>query len=47
MDLLSLPWWMLPTVLFVLPVIYTFLASEHKPLPVFDESIPPKAKGSH
>ncbi|MEL1217734.1 multidrug efflux RND transporter permease subunit [Aeromonas hydrophila] len=33
--------------LFVLPVIYTYLASEHKPLPVFDESIPPKAKGSH
>ncbi|WP_421262273.1 multidrug efflux RND transporter permease subunit [Aeromonas jandaei] len=29
--------------LFVLPVIYTFLASEHKPLPVFDETIPPKA----
>ncbi len=23
--------------LFVLPVIYTFLASEHKPLPVFVE----------
>ncbi|WP_421171218.1 multidrug efflux RND transporter permease subunit [Aeromonas dhakensis] len=33
--------------LFVLPVIYTYLASEHKPLPEFDESIPPKAKGSH
>lgn len=33
--------------LFVLPVIYTFLASEHKPLPEFDESIPAKAKGSH
>ncbi|UNU27672.1 multidrug efflux RND transporter permease subunit [Aeromonas hydrophila] len=33
--------------LFVLPVIYTYLASEHKPLPVFDESIPPKVKGSH
>ncbi|MFM5152920.1 multidrug efflux RND transporter permease subunit [Aeromonas hydrophila] len=33
--------------LFVLPVIYTYLASEHKPLPVFDESIPPKAKGGH
>ncbi|TCJ98407.1 multidrug efflux pump [Volucribacter psittacicida] len=24
--------------LFVLPVIYTFIASEHKPLPVFDEN---------
>ncbi|WP_324035206.1 multidrug efflux RND transporter permease subunit [Aeromonas caviae] len=33
--------------LFVLPVIYTFLASEHKPLPEFDESIPAKAKGGH
>ena len=33
--------------LFVLPVIYTFLASEHKPLPEFDESIPAKAKGNH
>ncbi|MGL5286229.1 multidrug efflux pump [Aeromonas sp. RU39B] len=33
--------------LFVLPVIYTYLASEHKPLPVFDESIPPKAKAGH
>jgi len=27
--------------LFVLPVIYTYIASEHKPLPVFDESIKP------
>ncbi|PJG85276.1 efflux RND transporter permease subunit [Conservatibacter flavescens] len=27
--------------LFILPVIYTFLASEHKPLPEFDESIKP------
>lgn len=26
--------------LFVLPVIYTYLASKHKPLPEFDESIP-------
>lgn len=26
--------------LFVLPVIYSYLASEHKPLPEFDESIP-------
>ena len=33
--------------LFVLPVIYTYLASEHKPLPVFDETIPPKANGGH
>lgn len=34
--------------LFVLPVIYTYLASEHKPLPVFDESLPHKAKaGGH
>lgn len=27
--------------LFVLPVIYSYLASEHKPLPEFDETIPP------
>ncbi|WP_040977066.1 multidrug efflux RND transporter permease subunit AcrB [Necropsobacter massiliensis] len=27
--------------LFVLPVIYTYIASEHKPLPVFDETIKP------
>lgn len=27
--------------LFILPVVYTFLASEHKPLPEFDESIKP------
>lgn len=27
--------------LFVLPVIYTYLASEHKPLPEFDENIKP------
>ncbi len=27
--------------LFVLPVIYTYLASSHKPLKEFDESIPP------
>ena len=33
--------------LFVLPVIYTFLASEHKPLPVFDETIPPKANSGN
>ncbi|MGL4933591.1 MAG: multidrug efflux RND transporter permease subunit [Aeromonas sp.] len=33
--------------LFVLPVIYTFLASQHKPLPVFDETITPKANSSH
>ena len=33
--------------LFVLPVIYTYLASEHKPLPEFDESIPSKTQGSH
>lgn len=26
--------------LFVLPVIYSFIASKHKPLEVFDESIP-------
>ncbi|MDU8923650.1 efflux RND transporter permease subunit [Pasteurellaceae bacterium LIM206] len=26
--------------LFILPVIYTFIASEHEPLPEFDESIP-------
>ena len=30
--------------LFVLPVIYTFLASEHKPLPEFDESIRQKPR---
>ncbi|MGY2437037.1 efflux RND transporter permease subunit, partial [Escherichia coli] len=33
--------------LFVLPVIYTFLASEHEPLKEFDESIPPKARAGH
>lgn len=33
--------------LFVLPVIYTYLASDHKPLPEFDESIPPKERDSH
>ncbi|MGB6189388.1 MAG: multidrug efflux RND transporter permease subunit [Aeromonas molluscorum] len=33
--------------LFVLPVIYTFLASKHEPLKEFDESIPPKAMGGH
>lgn len=32
--------------LFVLPVIYTFIASEHKPLPEFDETIAPIAKGN-
>ena len=25
--------------LFVLPVIYSYIASEHKPLPVFDENV--------
>lgn len=33
--------------LFVLPVIYTFLASQHKPLPVFDETQAPKTVDSH
>ena len=33
--------------LFVLPVIYTFLASQHKPLPEFDEDQAPKALGNH
>jgi len=27
--------------LFVLPVIYSYIASEHKPLPVFDENVKP------
>jgi multidrug efflux pump len=29
--------------LFVLPVVYTLLASKHRPLPVFDESVAPLA----
>ncbi len=33
--------------LFVLPVIYTYLGENHKPLEVFDESIAPKAHDSH
>ncbi|MFP2769179.1 multidrug efflux RND transporter permease subunit [Oceanisphaera sp. KMM 10153] len=33
--------------LFVLPVIYTFIASHHKPLPEFDEDQAPKALGNH
>ncbi|URL06462.1 efflux RND transporter permease subunit [Avibacterium sp. 21-595] len=34
--------------LFILPVIYTYIASEHKPLPEFDESIKPiEANGQH
>ena len=33
--------------LFVLPVIYTYLGETHKPLEVFDESIPPKAADEH
>lgn len=32
--------------LFVLPVIYTFIASEHKPLPEFDENIKPLTNGN-
>ncbi|MCW9733196.1 efflux RND transporter permease subunit [Avibacterium sp. 20-15] len=34
--------------LFILPVIYTYIASEHKPLPEFDESIKPiEDNGQH
>ena len=33
--------------LFVLPVIYSYLASEHKPLPEFDESIPAIEEPKH
>lgn len=33
--------------LFVLPVIYSYIASEHKPLPEFDESIKPLATDQH
>ena len=33
--------------LFILPVVYTFLASEHKPLPEFDESIKPIEASEH
>lgn len=33
--------------LFVLPVIYTYLAERHQPLEEFDETIPPKASGHH
>ncbi|HBO39455.1 MAG TPA: transporter, partial [Pasteurellaceae bacterium] len=33
--------------LFVLPVIYTFLASEHKPLPVFEENVKPVENVNH
>ncbi|MDA9557754.1 multidrug efflux RND transporter permease subunit [Vibrio sp.] len=31
--------------LFVLPVIYSYLAEDHKALPEFDEAIPPKVSG--
>ncbi|MDY4279878.1 MAG: efflux RND transporter permease subunit [[Pasteurella] mairii] len=33
--------------LFVLPVIYSYVASQHKPLPEFDESIKPLTSDSH
>ena len=33
--------------LFILPVVYTFLASEHKPLEEFDESIKPIEDVNH
>ncbi|WP_386692050.1 MULTISPECIES: multidrug efflux RND transporter permease subunit AcrB [unclassified Lonepinella] len=33
--------------LFVLPVIYSYIASEHKPLPEFDENAPRVSGGSH
>ena len=33
--------------LFVLPVIYTFLASQHKPLPTFDEDQEQKMVDNH
>ncbi|WP_439236384.1 efflux RND transporter permease subunit [Lonepinella koalarum] len=33
--------------LFVLPVIYSYLASEHKPLPEFDENAPRVSGASH
>jgi multidrug efflux pump len=33
--------------LFVLPVIYTYLGENHKPLEVFDESLPHKALADH
>lgn len=33
--------------LFVLPVIYSYVASEHEPLPEFDESIKPLTSDSH
>lgn len=33
--------------LFVLPVIYSYVATEHKPLPEFDESIKPLAQKEH
>ncbi len=32
--------------LFVLPVIYSYIATEHKPLPEFDESIKPLTDNS-